>query len=77
MGEIKFNTGDPTLKYRQNTSNSFCFSSLSSSFESTNQIKSANDISNRIKESLISQVGFGNSIDFANAVLNNQKIDIG
>ena len=32
MEEIKFNTDTPMLKYRQNTSNSCCFSSLASYF---------------------------------------------
>ena len=35
--EIKFNTDDPMLKYRHNTSNSSCFGILASSFESVNK----------------------------------------
>ena len=52
------------LKYCQNSSNSCCFSSLVSAFESINQTKSYNDIPMRIEESLTSQVGFSNRIDF-------------
>ena len=40
--KMKFNTDAPILKYRQNTLNSCCFSSLASAFESINKIKSIN-----------------------------------
>ena len=66
--EMRFDIDAPTLKYPKNTSNSCCVSSLVSAFESINQIKTANDISNRTEESLTSQVGFGNCTDFVNAV---------
>ena len=71
---MRFNIDAPMLKYFQNTSNSCCFSSLSSAFKSTNKIKAANAISKRLEESLMSQVGFRNCIDFVNAVLKNQKM---
>ena len=71
---MKFRIDAPMLKYRKNTLNSCCFSSLASSFESTNQIKAASDISNNIEEPLTSQVSFSIRIDFANSVLKNQKI---
>ena len=57
--------------------NSFCFSSLASAFESINQTKAENAISNRIEESLTSKVGFRNRIYFENAVLKKQRRDIG
>ena len=44
-----------------------------SAFESINQINIENYISKRIEESLTSQVGFRNRIDFENAILKNQK----
>ena len=46
---------------------------MESAFESINQTKSTNDISKCIEESLKSKFGFRNCIDFANAVLKNQK----
>ena len=72
--EMKFHIDAPMLKYCQSTSNSCCFSSLESEFDSINQIKDANAISKRIEESLKSQVGFRNCIDLANTALKNQKI---
>ena len=46
--EMKFHIDIPMLKYYQNTPNSCCFSSLVSAFDSINNIKAYNDISNRI-----------------------------
>ena len=46
--EMKFHIDAPMLKYRQNTLNSCCFSSLLSAFDSINQIKAFNDISKNI-----------------------------
>ena len=74
VDEMKFHIDAPMLKYRQYTPNICCFSSLESAFESVNQIKASNAISKRMEDSLTSQVGFRNYIDFANAVLKNQKI---
>ena len=71
--EIRFHIDVPLLKYHQNTSNSCCFSSLASAFDSINQIKAVNYISKRIEESLTSQVSFRNCIVFLNAALKNQK----
>ena len=71
--EMKFHIDALMLKYFQITSNSSFQSSLASAFESINQIKADNAISKRIEESLTIQVGFWNHIDFANAVLKNQK----
>ena len=59
------------LKYCQKSLNSFCSSSLASSFDSINQTKTANDISLRIEEYLKSKVG--NHIDFENAISKNEK----
>ena len=70
---MRFNIDAPMLKYRQNTSNSCCFGSLASYFEITNQTKAADYISKHIEESLTSQVGFRNIIDFGNSALKNQK----
>ena len=72
--EMKFRIDAPILKYLQNTSNSCCFSSLASAFDSNDQIKSANAISNHIEESLTSQVSFRNCIDSVNAVLKTKKL---
>ena len=69
--EMKFHIYSPMIKYCQSTSNSCCFSSLASSFDSINQIKSSNDISKHIEESFTSQFGFRNRIDFENAVFKN------
>ena len=60
------------LKYFQKSLNSCCLSSLESSFASIKQTKAANAISLCIEESLNSKVG--NRIDFANAILKNEKI---
>ena len=62
------------IKYCQITPNSCCFSSLASDFDSINKIKAANAKSKCIDESLTSQVGFSNSIDFKNSVLKKLKI---
>ena len=47
--EMKFNIDAPMLKYCQNTSNSCCFSSLASVFDSINQIMAPNVISNSME----------------------------
>ena len=73
MEEITFHIDSPMIKYHQNTSNSCCFVILVSSFESINQIKANNAISKRMEESLTSQVGFSNCIDFVIAVLKNKN----
>ena len=62
----------PILKYFHKSLNICCFSSLASAFVSINHNKAANDIPLRIKEFLESEVG--NCIDFANAILINEKI---
>ena len=61
----------PTLIYRQKSLNSCCFSSLASDFASINQIKAADAISLRIKESLKSEVR--NRIHFATDIMQNKK----
>ena len=66
-----FHKDAPTLIYRQKYLSSSCFSSLASAFASINQIKAANDISLRIKESLKSEVG--NRIHFASEIMLNLK----
>ena len=68
---MRFHSIAPMLKYRQNLLNSWCFSNLTSVFNSTNQTKEENDIEICIEESMKSQVG--NSIDFSNAMLKNEK----
>ena len=47
--EMKFHIDALMLKYCQITSNTFCFSSLASAFDSINQTKAANSISMRIE----------------------------
>ena len=59
------------LNYCQESLNSCCFSSVLSSFASIKKTNSANAISLRIEEYLKSKMG--NCIDFANAILNNEK----
>ena len=59
------------LNYRKESLNSCCLSSLVSVFDSINQTKDKNSITMRIEESLKSEVG--NCIDFANAILKNEK----
>ena len=71
--EMKFNIYAQMLKYRQDTSNSCCFSRLASEFESINQVKAVNYISKRKEESRTSKVGFSNCIDSANDVVKTQK----
>ena len=68
---FKFQNDAPILKYCQKSLNSCCFSSLASAFSIINQNKADNYISLRIEESLESEVG--NRIDFANAILINEK----
>ena len=70
-GKIKFYIDYSMLKYRQKSLNSCSFSSLASAFSIIKQTKAYNDISLCIKESLKSKVG--NRIDFANAILKNEK----
>ena len=55
--------------------NSYCFSSLASSFASIKNFKAENAISIRIKESLKSELG--NPIHFANGIMLNNKINEG
>ena len=71
---MRFHIDVPMLKYFKRIPNSCCFSSLESYFDIIDKIKDANAISKCIEESFTSQVGFRNRIDFANAVLKNQKI---
>ena len=61
-GKIKFHSKAPMLKYRQNSLNICCFSSLASAFDINNQTNAANAIAMRIEESSKSEVG--NRIDF-------------
>ena len=60
------------LKYRQNSLNSCCLSSLASSFAIIKQTNSKNDIEMRIEESFKSEVG--NRIDFASVIFKNKNI---
>ena len=60
------------LKYCQKLLNSCCFSSLLSDFASIEQTKASNYIPLRIEESF--KIEVGNCIDFANAILKNEKI---
>ena len=69
---FKFHSDSPRLKYCQKSLDSCCFSSLESAFSSIKQTKAYNYIAFRIEESLKSKVG--NRIDFANAILENEKI---
>ena len=71
MESFKFQNDAPILKYCQRSLNRYCFSSLASAFSSINHNKADNAISLRIEESLESEVG--NRIDFANAILKNEK----
>ena len=66
-----FHKDAPTLIYRQKSLNSCCFSILASAFSSINQIKAANAISLRMKESLKSKSG--NCIHFASEIMLNRK----
>ena len=70
-GNFKVHNDAPMIKYFQKLFNSYCFSSLASDFSSIKQTKSSNDISLRIEESFKSKMG--NRIDFADAILKNEK----
>ena len=59
------------LKYCQESSNSYCFSSLVSAFDIINQTKAANSIAICIEESL--KIEVGNRVDFDNDILNNER----
>ena len=69
MKTIRFQNDAPMFKYFQK--HGCFFSSLASAFSSITQNKAANDISFGIEESLKSKMG--NRIDFANAILKNEK----
>ena len=71
MEKFKFHNDAPMIKYFQKLLNSFCFSSLESDFASIKQTKVVNSISMHTEESLKSEGG--NRIDFANAILKNEK----
>ena len=71
MEKFKFHNDAQILKYCQKSLNSCCFSSLESAFVRIKKIKAENDISLHKEESLESEVG--NRIDFANAILKNEK----
>ena len=66
-----FHKDAPTLKFRQKSLNSCCFSSLVSAFASIKQIKAAHAISLRINESFTSEVG--NRIHFSSEIMQNRK----
>ena len=68
---FKFHNDAPMLKYLHNSLNCCCFSGLESDFYIIKQTKATNSIYLRIEESLKSKVG--NCIDFANAILKNEK----
>ena len=68
---FKFRIDAPILKYCQKSLNSYCFSSLASTFDSINHNNDANAISMRIEELLKSEVG--NRIYFANGILRKIK----
>ena len=68
---FKFLNADPILKYCHQSLNSYCFSSLASTFDSINHNNDANAISMRIEQSLKSEVG--NRIFFANGILRKIK----
>ena len=68
---MKFHSKAPMLKYRQNSFNSFCFSSLASAFDIINKTNASNAIETHIEEALTIQGS--NRIDVANAILKNQK----
>ena len=70
-GKIKFHSKAPVIKYRQESLNSCCLSSLASAFDSINQTKADNTILVRIEELLNSEVD--NCINFANAILKNKR----
>ena len=70
-GKFKLHNDAPMLRYRQRSLNSCCFIGLASYFASIKQTKSANAISLRIEESLKSKMG--NHVDFANAIVKNEK----
>ena len=72
MENFKFHNDAPMLKYFQKLLNSCCFSILASALYSIEITKSSNDISLRIVEYFKSEVG--NRIDFAKAILKNEKI---
>ena len=58
------------LKYHQNSSNSFCLSSLVSAFHSIFDNRNENAFANRIKESLTLQTDiFMDGIDFSNDIM--------
>ena len=69
--ETKFQSMALMLKYRQNSLNSCCFSSLASAFDSINQTKASNYIGTHTEESLTIKVV--NHTDYSNAILKNQK----
>ena len=69
--KFKFQNDAPMLKYFHNSLNSCRLSSLEAEFSSMEQTKAVNEISLLIEESLKSEVG--NHIDFANAILKNEK----
>ena len=71
MENFKFHNNAPILKHRHKLLNICCFISLTLSFDSNKQTKADNDISLHIEESLKSKMG--NHIDFANAILKNEK----
>ena len=71
MENYKFQNDAPMLNYCRKSFNGCCFSSLSSAFDSIEQTKASNAISFRTEESLKSKMG--NRIDFANAILKNEK----
>ena len=66
-----FHNDAPMLNYCQKSLNICCFNSLASDFYIIKQTKAYNAISLRIEEYFKSKEG--NRIDFANAILKNEK----
>ena len=68
---FKFHSDASMLNYCQKLLNGCCFSSLAYAFSSIKQTNSFNAISFCMEESL--KIKIGNRIDFANAILKNEK----
>ena len=68
---FNFHSDAPMLKYRKKFSNSCYFSILASDFASIKQNKATDAISLSIEQPL--NIKVGNSIEFANAILKNEK----
>ena len=71
---LQFHTAAPLIKYHQKTYNSWCLSSLASTFHCINDNRALPDLVNSIEESLTLQTKkCKNRIHYSNSIMKNRE----